>query len=344
MNPKEIVKRAIHFQNPERMPIMGLLVDWVRWKNDCTPEIVEEVERMVATIDNDILYLNYDAPAEVYEREVIDETVYDDWGVGWVFASGVNVKLLHPLGDGWDKLDSLKVPDTESRKCYNWVRDIAAANKDKYILATAFFTLFERLWFIRGMENMLMDPLVDYNNFKKLRDKIMEYNYRNIEKWIKVEGVDGLFLSDDWGSQHGLLIRPSDWRKFYKPCYKELFGMIKSAGIDVWMHLDGNIMEIVPDLIEVGLEVYNPVQNNCNDIPLLGKDFRGKLCFNGGVDVQETLPLKTPEKIKEEVDMVASTLGDSRGGFIMSASHTIIPGVPLENMRALVEAIRSYIK
>ena len=344
MNSKELVKKAIHFQYPERIPNFGLVVDWERWKNSCTPEVVKELECIVGRLDNDLLYLNFDGPREIYEREVKDEVLYDDWGVGWRFASHVNTKLLHPLAKGWGTLENMKFPDPDNRTCYDKVKAIIAANKDKYILPTVFFTLFERLWFIRGMENMLVDPYMDHNNFKKLRDKIMEYNVRNIDNWIKIEGIDGLFFSDDWGSQKGLLMNPNDWRKFYKPCYKVLFDQVKSAGIDVWMHLDGNISEIVADLIEVGLEVYNPVQSQCIDVKWLGKEFGGHLCFNGGVDVQETLPYGTPQQIKEEVDMMVSVLSTPKGGFIMSASHTIIPDVPLKNMEALVEAIESYIK
>ena len=183
-----------------------------------------------------------------------------------------------------------------------------------------------------------MDPYTEYSNFKRLRDKIMEYNHRVIDNWLNVEGIDGLFFSDDWGSQEGLFMKPEDWRKFYKPCYKELFDRTKSGGLDVWMHLDGNIKDIIPDLIEIGLDVYNPVQNDCMDIEWLGREFGGHLCFNGGVDVQGTLVHGSTRDVKREVYELVNLFGRFNGGYIGGTSHSIMPETPLDNVIAVYEA------
>ena len=342
MDSKELVRRAIRHNSPERIPVTNFIIDWVRWRNARTAKEVRELEQIVSILPDDSFCLDYESQEGysngLHSENNPDTILYDEWGVGWIYKNKVQVKLKSPMKDGWEKLGQMGKADPDDPNRFEKAKADIVNKKDKYVLARDFFTLFERMWFIRGMENILVDHILDYDNFKKLRDMIVEYNLKIIDHWIEL-GVDGIFFSDDWGTQKGLMINPSDWRRHYKTCYKELFEKVKSAGVDVWMHLDGNINEIIPDLIEVGLDVYNPVQNQVVDIHYLRKEYGGHLCFNGGVDVQKTLPFGTPKEIKHEVDSMVSVLGSSNGGLVMGASHTILPDTPLKNMEALMEAM-----
>ena len=116
-----------------------------------------------------------------------------------------------------------------------------------------------------------------------------------------------------------------------------MFDLIHRGGADVWLHSDGNVSEIIPDLIELGLNVLNPVQPQSMDIDFLSSEYRSKLCFFGGVDVQGTLPHGTADDVRKEVRYLIKTLGNEDGGYIGGASHTILPDTPLENIKALFD-------
>ena len=194
---------------------------------------------------------------------------------------------------------------------------------------------------LRGFGNMLMDPYSDAENFARLRDRVVEYNLAIIDQWTR-RGVDAVFFSDDWGCQRGLLMNPDDWRHFYKPSYKKMFDRVRAGGAHVWMHLCGNVTAILPDLIDIGLNVLNPVQPQAMDVRLLSREFGGRVCFNGGVDVQGTLVRGTPEEVKREVHELVSLFGTFNGGYIGGTSHTVMPETPLDNVIAMYEAFAEY--
>ena len=140
------------------------------------------------------------------------------------------------------------------------------------------FTLFERLWMLRGFDHMLMDPYLEGASFGRLRDRVVEYNLAIIDQWT-ARGVDAVHFSDDWGSQRTTLMNPDDWRRFYRPAYEAMFGGVRSGGAHVWMHLCGNITAILGDLIDAGLNVLNPVQPQAMDVSRSGPRVRGKGVF-----------------------------------------------------------------
>ena len=188
---------------------------------------------------------------------------------------------------------------------------------------------------------MLMDPYLNQRDFGLLRDRVVEYNLAVIDRWLK-RGVDGIFFSDDWGCQRGLLVNPDHWRKFYKPSYKRMFDRVRSGGAHVWMHLCGDITAILPDLIDLGLNVLNTVQPQAMDVEQLSKEFGGKVCFNGGVDVQGTLIHGSPEDVKREVHRLVDLFGRFDGGYIGGTSHSVMPETPLDNVIAMYEAFAAY--
>ena len=134
------------------------------------------------------------------------------------------------------------------------------------------------------------------------------------------------------------MMRPDDWRKFYKPCYKRMFQPLRDNGIHVWLHTCGNVSAIIPDLIEVGVNVLNPVQPQAMDVNWLSREFGGKVCFCGGIDVQGTLVRGTPEDVRAEVRKTVDLFGRFNGGYIGATSHTVMPETPLDNVIALYEA------
>jgi len=137
-------------------------------------------------------------------------------------------------------------------------------------------------------------------------------------------------------------MEPEDWRRFYKPSHTRMFDRIRSGGVHVWMHLCGDVTAILPDLIEIGLDVLNPVQPQAMDVGRLAREFGGHVCFNGGVDVQGTLICGSPDDVKEEVHRLVDLFGRFDGGYIGGTSHSIMPETPLANVIALYEAFVEY--
>lgn len=265
----------------------------------------------------------------------------DEWGTGWVDQGHGARPEIFPLADGYDDLADFHLPDPSLAGRFDAADRLLETRGDRYVQAAVWFTLFERLWMLRGYENMLVDAYLEPVDFARLRDQVLEYDLAIIDQWI-ARGVDAVFFSDDWGTQRGLLINPADWRKFYKPAYIRMFERVRSGGAHVWMHSCGDVLPILPDLIDIGLNVLNPVQPQAMDVHVLSREFGGKLCFNGGVDVQGTLIHADAAGVKREVAELVELFGRYNGGYIGGTSHTIMPETPLDNVIALYEAFLEY--
>jgi uroporphyrinogen decarboxylase len=266
-----------------------------------------------------------------------DEWV-DEWGVIWTDPDFPRVSG-HPLEAGWELAAEYRLPDPKAPGRYDEARKVLAQYPERYHLGWVWFSLFERLWFLRGFNNMLMDPYLYPKEFSSLADRIVEFNVASVEAQMDL-GLDGIFFSDDWGSQLGLLMNPDDWRRWYKPRYRIMFDAVHRHGGHVWMHLCGNVTAIIPDLIEIGLDVLNPVQPQAMNVDMLAARFAGHLCFYGGVDVQGTLPHGTPMDVRREVAHLIEVFGRPHGGYIGGTSHTILPDTPPANILALFEAFQ----
>jgi uroporphyrinogen-III decarboxylase len=192
---------------------------------------------------------------------------------------------------------------------------------------------FERLQFLRGTENVMMDMATNTNELFVLLDKIHRFYLREVELWAGTE-VDGIMFMDDWGSQQALLIHPSLWRDRFKPLYKQYIGIIHAAGKKAFMHSDGWITDIIPDLIELGLDALN-AQVFCMDLEELGSRFKGQITFWGEIDRQNLLPNAQPDQIKKAVQQFNRCFYNN-GGIIGQLEFG--PGAKPDNVYAAFEA------
>ena len=347
---RETVKRAIEFDDPAWTPYQ-VSISTRNLRRYRAPGEVDELESALleaGAIETDGTYaaqknLIILPPTPVLPepyRPLVEDEWVDEWGVIWTSPEFPRV-FGHPLEHGWELLDDYRLPDPCAPGRYAEAERLIAQHADRYRLGWVWFTLFERLWFLRGFDNMLMDPYIHPQEFARLADQVIGFNLDSIQQQLAL-GVDGIFFSDDWGTQRGLLMNPDDWRRFYKPLYQRMFDAVHAGGARVWMHLCGNVTTIVPDLIEVGLDVLNPVQPQAMDVDLLADQFGGHLCFFGGADVQGTLPQGTPLDVKEEVRHLVDIFGSYSGGYIGGTSHTILPDTPSENVIALFRAFAEY--
>ena len=210
--------------------------------------------------------------------------------------------------------------------------------KARYCAGIFHAFLFERLHFLRGMENAFADFYSHEKDVRRFLERTHQYNMDLIRRW-GTTGADAVFITEDFGTQTAMMISPDMWRKFFKSYYREAMDEAHRCGMDVIYHSCGNIMEIIPDLIEIGLDVLDPVQPGAMDVVEVARRFGGQLSFKGTIDDQNLLAFGSPREIKETIrrtiDVLARPFGD---GLILSPANVMTPEIPIENLQALFEA------
>jgi uroporphyrinogen decarboxylase len=228
-------------------------------------------------------------------------------------------------------------PDASDPTRYSPIQRLIDENPDKVIGGRIGFTIFDRAWTLVGMENLLMMMVTDKYFIHKLMDKCLEFALEVIERSCKYD-IDVFRLGDDWGQQHGLIMGPELWREFIKPRMKEIFQLIKSKGKYSILHSCGKVDEIFPDLIEIGLDIFNPFQPEVTDVAEVKKKYGDKLTFFGGISTQKTLPYGTVQETKDEVKRLIDVIGEN-GGWIASPAHDIPADAKPENIDAMIEVL-----
>ena len=271
----------------------------------------------------------------------------DEWGVGWKaveyttpFGVGCYTEFSHhPLADD-DAIDSYQPPDPTRPELYREAEWTLQNFKNEYwIVGVTVTTMFECAWALRGYERMLSDFVLNPD----LADQLLDIPYRYhlvAAKKLTEMGVDMIWIGDDVGAQKSMLVSPKMWRKFLKPRMASFIAELKSINpqLKVAYHSDGYIYPIIPDLIEIGLDVLNPIQPASLDPVRLKQDFGDTLCFWGSMDEQHTLPFGSVDDVRSEVKTRLETLGKN-GGLILGPTHHVQLDTPMENFWAMVEAI-----
>ena len=302
------------------------------------------------TLDEDMLLTSVGWANSYYATETYSqggETYTDEWGITWKnieyqtrFGSGRYTEMVgHPLADD-RAIDSYQPPDPNRPELYVEAERVIKEYKDEYwIVGVTVTTIFETAWALRGYERTLMDFALDLGFLERLLDIPFDYHLAAAKKLVEM-GVDMIWIGDDVGAQDRMLISPQSWRRSLKPRLATFISTLKNINpaLKVAYHSDGFIVPIIPDLIEIGLDVLNPVQPKCVDPAKVKKDFGSKLCFWGSIDEQHTLPFGTPAEVEEEVILRLKTLGRN-GGLIIGPTHHVQLDTPLENFWAMVNAV-----
>jgi len=209
---------------------------------------------------------------------------------------------------------------------------------DRFRLFEIGFSLWERAWLLRGMENLMMDFYDNPKFVHELLNTIADYNIKQISEALQYD-IDAIYFGDDWGQQRGLQMGPKLWHEFIYPVLKRMYGVVKQAGKIVLIHSCGDVDELFDDLIEIGLNCFNPFQPEVMDVEKLIKCYHGKLSFYGGLSTQRTLPYGTVDDVRKETRWLLE-LG-SEGGYIFAPAHAVESDVPLENILALIDVARN---
>jgi uroporphyrinogen decarboxylase len=219
---------------------------------------------------------------------------------------------------------------------------VAAIRKRGKVAVTIVGHMYESSWQIRGYEPFLMDLRLQPAWCEFILERFKEMNLLIAEHAARA-GVDYIMCGDDVANQQTLMFSIKDWRQFMKSRWAEVFHRAKSINPDVkiWYHSDGNIMDIIPELIEIGVDILNPIQPECLDPVEVKRRFGDRIVLDGAIGTQTTLPFGTPDEVRDTVKRNIEKLGYD-GALILAPTHVVEPDVPLENILAFVEAAREY--
>ncbi len=354
MNPKERVETALNHEIPDRCPM----------QISFTPEFADRLYHDMQMKGSGIH--NPHGGGNTYELERVlgedmlltsigwansyyldDKPYIDEWGIGWdiqpyhtPFGTGHYTEIVdHPLAED-DAISSYQPPDPTRPELYDASRQMIRDFKDEYwIVGVTVTTIFETAWALRGYEQLMLDMSLNPD----LANAIMEIPYRyhlTAAKKLVELGVDMIWIGDDMGTQDRMLISPKMWRQFFKPRMANFIAEIKSLNpnLKVAYHTDGKVNPIIPDLIEIGLDVLNPIQPASMDPAQVKKEYGDHLCFWGTIDEQRTLPFGKPSDVEAEVRHRLRTVGKD-GGLILSPTHHVQLDTPLENFWMMVNTI-----
>lgn len=328
---KEIVLRTLEFNHPERVPNALWVLPWAA---DHYPEELEHI-RSSFIWDFAGTRPEYKMSAPTQGNPYKPGTYVDEWGC--IFENrleGVIGEVKTPIvtDEEWQDTSRIHIPtewlsfdiDDVNRQCESL--------QDKFISGGCCPRPFEQLQFIRGTENLYMDLMFKPPKMMDFIAQMHEFYCELMEKWAQTD-VDYLNFMDDWGSQNSLLINPKMWVEIFKPMYKDYIDIAHRHGKKIFMHSDGNTLQIYPHLIELGLDAINS-QIFCIGIDELAQ-FKGQITFWGEIDRQDLLPNATVEEITQAVQQVKSTLW-ADGGCIAQCEFG--PGAKPENVYEVFRA------
>lgn len=239
----------------------------------------------------------------------------DEWGAVWenIGVCSLGEVKEYPLKD-WADFGRLHIPDIHDPARWKGLEGARDRAGDKFLLAHG-ISIYERVHFIRGLENTWTDIYTDRENLCRLIDLLVDMNLVAIERFAAA-GADAFIFCDDWGLQDRLMITPATWREIWKPRYAKIYAAAHAAGLFTFLHSCGYIVEILDDLIEVGLDAVHMDQQENMGLETLGTRFGGRLTFYSGVDIQKTMARGNLDEIRAYCRQMARLLGRRAGGFI----------------------------
>lgn len=264
-------------------------------------------------------------------------TAIDEFGVVWATnALDRGTPVGHPLTEA--TLAHYTFPDPAAAYRFEGLGEWCRQNQDHYTILWI-GDLWERAVFMRGMESLLLDWVLNPGFVEALLGRLRDYILATMGILFAQFEFDAVALSDDYGTQRALLVSPAEWRARIKPLLKEIYTLARRRGRVVFHHSCGNITPIIPDLIEIGLDILHPVQPEAMDINKLKREFGRDLTLCGGIRTQDLLPCGTPAQVRAEVQRLKRELGKG-GGFVLEPGITLLADVPLENLVAVIEEAR----
>ena len=330
MDSRERVIRAVEFAGPDRIP------NGCYWLPGAINRYGEKLEALFRSFPKDFHQFVATFSSYVGYEDGINE---DPWGCVWKnIQPGVLGRLVeHPLSN-WESLSLYVLPEPSDLVDFDGLRkSVQDSGHDRYVLGDS-ENFFERLHWLRGFENTLIDLITGRRKLRKLLDLLFGFKIRFIKRWLELD-VDAIYFLDDWGTMQGLMINPELWREYFKPLYRKMFDLVHRAGRHVFFHSDGHVLDIIPDFIETGVDALN-IQVRLIGAEKISKRFGGKICILADIDRQGILPFGKEEAVKAHVKETIRAFSSFDGALISWGE--IGPDVPLANAKSMLETFSEY--
>jgi len=345
MTPRENLLRAARFDRPEWIPI-SIGVNPSCWERH--PR--EELAGIMA--DHPVLFPEFRPPAEGAEPQYAPwrrsgRPHTDSWGCVWeTLESGVTGTVTRPSLPNWSALDGFVAPDSAAHDGWQPVDWTAVAAGVRNARARVQLTrgglrhghTFLTMSYMRGYENLILDMADGEPRLYGLIDMVERFNAGLVQRYVEL-GVEWMGYPEDLGMQRGPMLSPEHFRRYIKPSYTRLIAPAREAGCVIHMHSDGDVRDLAEDLLEGGVEVLN-LQDLVNDVDWIAANLKGRVCIDLDIDRQSVTRFGTPRQIDEHIRHAVTTLGAVEGGLMMVQG--LAPDVPLENARALMDAMERY--
>jgi uroporphyrinogen decarboxylase len=330
---REIVLRALNFHD----------IPYVPWHFKFTVEAKEKLLNYLDGRDIEEYLQNHlvELGDDIGFFEYLGDNLYKDvFGVIWDRSIDKDIGNVRGTLLPEPSLKGYTFPDPLDKRYFEAIPDKINRYSDRFRLYAIGFSLFERAWTMRGMENLLMDFCVNPDFVHELMDAITSYNIAQIEEALKYD-IDGIELGDDWGQQRGLIMGYDMWKAFIYPYLKKTYRFIKDNGKYVFIHSCGDVDELFDDLADIGVDCFNPFQPEVMDVRSLLRHYHKKLSFWGGLSIQKILPFGTVSDVINETSELIDA--GRKGGYIFAPSHAVEGDAPIENIIAFIEAAKSQL-
>jgi uroporphyrinogen decarboxylase len=345
MNQRDNLLRTIRFEGPDHIPMIFSISQacWNHYSQDALEELM---------LSHSILFPGFEPQPRPYVPHYspwqVAATPYTDpWGCLWQTAEdGITGAVLqHPL-QSWDDFESYRAPDPVvnwgwgRRDWDKYAADMAERKKSGKPARDGLRHghTFLSLTYIRGYENLIFDMVDEEPRLWKLIEMLEEFNLANVRRMLKA-GVEIMGYPEDLGMQQGPMLSPDQFLKYIKPSYQRLMAPAREAGVLIHMHSDGDIRDLADLLVESGVQSLN-LQDLVNGIDWIADRFKGRICIDLDIDRQKITRYGTPKEIDNLIRTEVQTLGSSQGG--LSMVFGMYPGIPLENVKALMDAMEKY--
>jgi uroporphyrinogen decarboxylase len=340
VNSKERVQAALKREAQDRVPVF-------MWFHPITArhmaELLEiEPGQVSLAMGDDVrqTWVNNNYAMEGIRHTVDGESHRDDWGIEWVYQYSFNQISYHPLQQASAaEVLAYAFPYDKGEALLRLMEPVVASGNEYYIGCDVSPCVYEMYWRLRGMEETMVEMLSDPETSREMLRRCADFSVWLSEQAIARYQLDWLWTGDDVAGQEHMMMSPALWREQIKPELKRVFDVGKAHNLPVAYHCCGALRPIIPDLIEIGMDVLNPVQGTCPGMdPLeLKEEFGSQISFMGGVDTQYLLPNGSVKEVRKATARLIEGMTCDGGGFILAASHTIPPETSDENIFAMYE-------